>query len=155
VNCPKCRNAFADDTLDGIPIQVCCSCNGIWFDRAKITEYLGQALRRTGQSPALATLREAEPAPTDLVCPVCRLRSLTAVSPQGVEIEQCTGCRGVFLDSGEIDLLSLQSISDAVDQRATAPTPLRPPSGSRSSRFRGGVAEGAAELLEFVLSLLT
>ena len=154
MNCPKCQHDMAEDVVDDIPVYACSSCNGLWFDRAKIREYLGQALERTGQSPVLATLREIEPVPTELVCPACQHQSLRSIKPHGVEIEQCTGCGGLFLDPGEIDLLSLQSISDAVDSRATAPTPLRPSAGSRSSKVGSGIAEGAVELLEIVFDLL-
>jgi Zn-finger nucleic acid-binding protein len=153
MNCPKCRHELAENTLEGIPIHACSSCNGIWFDRERIKGYLGEALQRSGQSPVLATLREIDFTPTDLVCPACQLPSLESIKPHGVEIEQCTGCRGVFLDPGEIDLLSLQSISDAVDRRSTEPTPLRPLSGKKTG-LGEMLGEGASEVVHLVLELL-
>lgn len=42
-----------------------------------------------------------QPTPT-MSCPVCQV-SLTISERQGVEIDFCTQCRGVWLDRGEID----------------------------------------------------
>jgi Zn-finger nucleic acid-binding protein len=148
MNCPKCHGPFADRLLNGVPIQACASCGGIWFDRERITAYLGQALERSGQPPALATLRAIERVPTDLVCPACHEKRLMGIKPHGVKIEQCSGCHGVFLDPGEIDLLSLQSISDAVDRRQSASAPLRAPGGTKDGP---SVASG---IIDFVLDLL-
>ncbi len=38
-------------------------------------------------------------------CPVCRDASLTLSERQGVEIDYCPECRGVWLDRGELDKL--------------------------------------------------
>lgn len=36
-------------------------------------------------------------------CPVCSNVSLTMTERQGVEIDYCPNCRGVWLDRGELD----------------------------------------------------
>jgi Zn-finger nucleic acid-binding protein len=36
-------------------------------------------------------------------CPVCRESSLVMTERQGVEIDYCPECRGVWLDRGELD----------------------------------------------------
>lgn len=36
-------------------------------------------------------------------CPVCRTTELHLTNRQGVEIDVCTSCRGVWLDRGELD----------------------------------------------------
>jgi Zn-finger nucleic acid-binding protein len=154
MDCPKCRHAFSRETLHGIPVQVCPSCRGIWFDREEIHAYLGQALQACGLAPALAMLREIKPVPTELICPACNEPWLKSIQPCDVEIEQCSGCRGVFLDPGELDLITLQSISDPIDRRATVPTPLKPVPGSGWSNLVDAAADGAFEVLDLVLCLL-
>lgn len=44
----------------------------------------------------------APPTSTSMPCPVCHV-SLTISERQGVEIDYCPQCRGVWLDRGEID----------------------------------------------------
>jgi len=36
-------------------------------------------------------------------CPVCSDKDLLMTERQGVEIDYCPGCRGVWLDRGELD----------------------------------------------------
>jgi uncharacterized protein len=43
-------------------------------------------------------------ATTDLVCPKCQGRMRT-YERSGVTVDQCTDCRGIFLDRGELERL--------------------------------------------------
>jgi len=36
-------------------------------------------------------------------CPVCKEKDLVMSDRQGIEIDYCTECRGVWLDRGELD----------------------------------------------------
>ena len=50
-------------------------------------------------------------------CPVCNV-TLTMTERQGVEIDYCQRCRGVWLDRGELDKIIERSY-DAQPRRAT------------------------------------
>jgi len=54
-------------------------------------------------------------------CPVCTSVNLVMSDRQGVEIDYCPECRGVWLDRGELDKIIERSSS-----RETANTPLPP-----------------------------
>lgn len=54
-------------------------------------------------------------------CPVCRSVHLNMSERQGVEIDYCPQCRGVWLDRGELDKLIERSQSTAMPAAATAP----------------------------------
>ena len=60
-------------------------------------------------------------------CPTCPDQTLTLSERQGVEIDYCPACRGVWLDRGELDkLLERSQARDprhptAVDVRARHP----------------------------------
>lgn len=56
-----------------------------------------------------------------MYCPVCREVALVIADRQGVEIDYCPQCRGVWLDRGELD-----KIIDRVAQVQGGP-PQRPP----------------------------
>ena len=154
LRCPKCDYELASNTLHGIPVESCSACSGIWFHREKIRAFLGQALASSGQPAVLATLREVDPVPTDLTCPVCRENWLKSITPHGVEIEKCSGCGGVFLDPGESDLLSLQTVSDALDRKATGRTPIRPVSGRDDRELTVPFRETAGLVVDVILSVL-
>lgn len=53
-----------------------------------------------------------------LLCPICRI-DLVMSDRQGIEIDYCPKCRGVWLDRGELDKIIERST--ASDPRATAP----------------------------------
>lgn len=44
-----------------------------------------------------------------MLCPKCHDQVLVPVERQGVEIDYCPGCRGVWLDRGELDKMIEQS----------------------------------------------
>ena len=69
--------------------------------------------------------------PTTLVCPKCQ-GTMRTYERSSVIIDQCTDCRGVFLDCGE-----LERLVDAEEQRyATAPATFPPPPNPDPSRDR-------------------
>ena len=46
-------------------------------------------------------------------CPVCRDTKLVMTDRQGVEIDYCPDCRGVWLDRGELDKIIERSAPEA------------------------------------------
>jgi hypothetical protein len=64
-------------------------------------------------------------------CPVCPETTLLMSERQGVEIDYCPQCRGVWLDRGELDKLvemsaRQESAPVGAAPRAAASTPHRP-----------------------------
>lgn len=51
-------------------------------------------------------------------CPICKTVSLVMSERQGIEIDYCPQCRGVWLDRGELDKI--------IDRSATAAPAPRP-----------------------------
>ncbi len=55
-------------------------------------------------------------------CPVCKTVDLNLAERQGVEIDYCPECRGVWLDRGELDKIIERSVGQQVQ-----PAPVEPP----------------------------
>ncbi|MGE6331769.1 zf-TFIIB domain-containing protein [Stenotrophomonas sp. NPDC077659] len=51
-------------------------------------------------------------------CPVCTTQTLQMAERHGIEIDYCPGCRGVWLDRGELD---------KIIERAGAAVPVQAP----------------------------
>jgi Zn-finger nucleic acid-binding protein len=62
-------------------------------------------------------------------CPVCKNVSLVMSERQGIEIDYCPNCRGVWLDRGELDKIIERSLTGAPAAAAMPPqaVPQRPP----------------------------
>jgi Zn-finger nucleic acid-binding protein len=57
-------------------------------------------------------------------CPVCKV-ALVMSDRQGVEIDYCPQCRGVWLDRGELDKIIERSTQEAVPAAAPQAAPQR------------------------------
>ena len=68
-------------------------------------------------------------------CPVCATPDLLMTERQGIEIDYCPQCRGVWLDRGELDKIIERSMRDAAPAasppqpvpQAAVPMPQMPP----------------------------
>ena len=65
-------------------------------------------------------------APAAMSCPVCKV-PLVMSDRQGIEIDYCPQCRGVWLDRGELDKIIERSAQEA-------PAPAPPPQRGYESR---------------------
>ena len=52
-------------------------------------------------------------------CPVCDSTDLVMTSREGIEIDYCPKCRGVWLDRGELDKIIERSAPAAAPQAST------------------------------------
>jgi uncharacterized protein len=62
-------------------------------------------------------------------CPVCQSIDLLMAERQGVEIDYCPQCRGVWLDRGELDKIierTMQLDMQQMPQAAAPPPPQQP-----------------------------
>ena len=66
---------------------------------------------------------------TGLLCPACRV-DLVMTDRQGVEIDYCPRCRGVWLDRGELDKILERSAAEM----GARPAPGAPPAASPYDR---------------------
>jgi uncharacterized protein len=48
-------------------------------------------------------------------CPVCKTPDLLMSERQGIEIDYCAACRGVWLDRGELDKLAVRANEESVE----------------------------------------
>ena len=58
-------------------------------------------------------------------CPVCKSVNLVMSERQGIEIDYCPNCRGVWLDRGELDKIIDRSVG--APPQSAQPMPQQPP----------------------------
>jgi Zn-finger nucleic acid-binding protein len=67
-------------------------------------------------------------------CPVCPDATLAMTNREGIEIDYCPTCRGVWLDRGELDKIIERS---AAEQPPVAAAPVQRPEGyAERERYR-------------------
>jgi serine/threonine protein kinase/Zn-finger nucleic acid-binding protein len=104
--CGKCGGEFSALFLDGLIVDRCASCRGVWLDYGELDRIIGHATEQETMLPG----QQFQPAPLDRLvgsCPTCRI-GLMAYAVPGVpaSLEICPRCLGVWFDAGELRLLS-------------------------------------------------
>ncbi len=68
-------------------------------------------------------------------CPVCAEQQLVMSERQGIEIDYCPQCRGVWLDRGELDKLIERSATMTEPRGSSANVPDRPHSDDHDREY--------------------
>lgn len=80
-------------------------------------------------------------------CPVCSV-PLTLSERQGIEIDYCPQCRGVWLDRGELDKIIERSASPAQPPQTTFRPPAPPPAYGHHPDYGHGYKKRPKSFLE-------
>ncbi len=113
MNCPVCRMALVVVEREGIELDWCLSCRGIWFDEGEL-ELLAE---KSGRAIDLA-----DPARVDRRagqgkrrCPRCRkkMNHRSVGSDAGPKID-CCPAHGIWLDRGELGQIMSGAASGSV-----------------------------------------
>ncbi|MDH3590221.1 MAG: zf-TFIIB domain-containing protein [Gammaproteobacteria bacterium] len=113
MRCPKCRADMEQIVYEGVEVDRCSICSGIWFDAGEV-----ELLRNKKAAAAIDTGDAAEGKlknkKDDYPCPRCNGGMVRMVDARQRHIwfETCSTCGGSFFDAGEFVDLSVHSISD-------------------------------------------
>lgn len=113
MRCPKCRADMEQVDHEGIEVDRCWHCRGIWFDAGEI-----DALSTQGAAEALDTGEQATGAQhnvmRDYQCPRCNghMSSVVDARQPHIAFETCDDCHGSFLDAGELRDLANLSVGE-------------------------------------------
>ena len=103
--CVKCNSILDRATFQGLEVDLCPKCGGLWLDRGEITRAaqlpekelarLRNLLRGSSGPPPVPTANKAP-------CPACE-GQLSEVLLGQVHVDYCGTCHGIFLDRGELE----------------------------------------------------
>ena len=97
MNCINCKIELNAQHRYGLTIDVCPSCNSIWFDRGELEFFKRQT--RKEQLTKLDESAEFKPKSGCIVeCPKCETRTLEMGEMRGYEAGRCSGCHGVWVN---------------------------------------------------------
>ena len=107
MKCPACENILQEMTVGDVAVDVCKGgCGGVWFDNFELKKFdephesAGEALLDIERDESLIVDHTKR-----LKCPKCddvvMMRHFFSVK-KGVEVDECPGCAGFWLDAGEL-----------------------------------------------------
>ena len=139
--CPRCTDVMSLPTGAQTGASYCSRCRGIWFPGAVLEHHLGNLGPSRHFDPSAWT--PVQPGPV-VACPQCNSGRLVLLQREGVEIDRCNRCKGVFLDAGEFE-----SLVETLPESAQAKPILQDP-----TTWSVLVAEGIAEAVVYALASL-
>jgi serine/threonine protein kinase len=107
--CGKCGGNFSAFFLDGLIVDRCISCSGVWLDQGEIERFLGAGQSRAQMVQEKGEKAKFERAPLDGLqgsCPTCKVGLRPFKVPgHPASLELCPNCYGTWFDKGELSLL--------------------------------------------------
>jgi membrane associated rhomboid family serine protease len=101
--CPKCLSDMTELEHQGVTIDVCPGCRGIWLDPGELAQLRGAAEDLPGEVDNIASgTRHLET--STYICPRCQGGFDTFEYAPGTSlyIDRCKSCKGIYLDAGEL-----------------------------------------------------
>lgn len=123
MDCPVCKVELAPAELEAnLNSQRCPECHGNWIRGAEYWEWI----ENLHTDPAERvheheTLTLAEPG-FAIDCPECRFRMVKYMVGRGLDftIDHCEGCKGIWLDGNEWEVLKKRNLHDDLNLMFTA-----------------------------------
>lgn len=123
MKCPACGNELSQMVAEKITVDVCKGgCGGIWFDRFELQkvdepkESAGEVLLNVEKEKGLRLDHRKR-----LRCPKCdgivMMRHFFSAKKQ-VEVDECPGCGGFWLDTGELGTIRKEFGSEEERKKA-------------------------------------
>ena len=116
MNCPKCKAAMEKVTYEGVEVDRCTGCQGIWFgfrEQQQLKKVKGAAADLDVGDPAAGQKMNEV---SKINCPrdgVLLTRMVDLKQPH-IWYEACPHCYGVFFDAGEFKDYSQKTLVESV-----------------------------------------
>ena len=108
MNCPKCNSELFTFEIDGMKLEQCNSCEGMWFDKEELRQVKDKADANLNwmDFEIWEHTDKFKLGKQKYNCPNCNdVMEVLDYDKTNVEIDYCKSCEGVWLDKGEIQKL--------------------------------------------------
>lgn len=105
MDCVKCEGKLHQVVVDGVIVDQCASCSGIWFDSGELARVLGMKSVEALKSLPVSSKGDDQKRGR---CPRCRGEGMlvqVASLESNIHIDTCAVCGGQWLDGGELAIL--------------------------------------------------
>ncbi len=119
IKCMKCSSKMITQNINGVEIEYCLKCGGMWFDSNELEKVLG------GNKPKFFSELSSSGKISGYTCPKCfvYIYQMELIQGSGIIAETCFKCDGFFLDKGELvklkDYINLNQIKISIKHEKT------------------------------------
>lgn len=113
--CPHCKEKLVEKEYEGVPIDVCLKCAGVWLDKDELYEIIkrrevkfSEEEKKSVEPEKSMQGTQAELIP-EINCPVCGalMNRFTYAATSGIVIDRCPSGCGIWLDKGELEKIQI------------------------------------------------
>ena len=108
MQCLRCQNEMSKTIFESVLVDYCPICQSFWLDGGEFEQALkGEKfdVEKAFHDAKSETKTEGKLRQSVYFCPKCRTGSIKAVTRNGVKLDQCDLCSGLWFDEGELESL--------------------------------------------------
>lgn len=105
MNCIDCQTEMDKHVLDGVLLDQCPDCEGIWLDGGELDELVGGSGKQEGillLEARKELTKERRRSAVKSLCPRCQAAPLSRHVMHGITLDRCGKCKGLWFDHGEL-----------------------------------------------------
>ena len=102
MDCPVCKEPMIVFELEGVEIDYCCSCKGIWLDSGELGLLLENAIDKEKLLSSFEI--DIKSKEKKRKCPIClkKMKKVNVGSTKKILIDKCKNDHGLWFDGGEL-----------------------------------------------------
>jgi len=119
MNCPSCQISCIQENYEGVNIDVCSSCRGVWLDQGELKEIISKREKvfKSNEVEAVNRLCGVNGVPKEeesrnLPCPKCNNKPMKTQNynySSSILIDRCSKGCGIWLDADELEKVQMHS----------------------------------------------
>ena len=103
--CPHDQSVLQSHGEQATLACFCEICHGVWFGREQLLHFLKNGTSAKALPRRKVFTGKIQRSASQCLCPSCKNQELSVKIIDGVEIDLCNRCQGIWLDAGELDLI--------------------------------------------------
>jgi len=107
MKCPTCETVLGRIKYEGVDIEACPECRGVWLDGRRLRHIERRREVIVDEDAARRVTSKPETPESQRACPRCTqpMKKYRYGKNKRIIVDQCPACKGIWLDDGELEAI--------------------------------------------------